>query len=153
VILPALALASLVVAADAPATGTPPAEPPARKAVARKSTPGAAKGAKPAKPEQAGSAPAASAEPQAAQEAPAPEAGSAPTAPGPASEADLLEGRLLTERKCSKCHDLSLALNSALDDAGWKLHMKRMANRPGAAISDEQSRRIHEFLKASAARR
>jgi cytochrome c5 len=79
-----------------------------------------------------------------------PEAAAPAPAPGPAATAD--EGRLLVEHKCGKCHDVSLAFSSELSDASWKLHMKRMANRPGAAISDDQARKIHGFLKDNAAR-
>ena len=162
----ALALASLLLSADAPATGAAPAagataatapvtgvEPtpaggtPAKKATARKSNIGAAKTAK---KDPAASKPAARADEQAAAP-PSPE-----PAPSPAvaiAEPADDEGRLLTEHKCSKCHDLSLALSSALSDAHWKLHMKRMANRPGAAITEDQAHRIHEYLKASAGRR
>lgn len=60
------------------------------------------------------------------------------------------EGRLLVEHKCAKCHDVSLSYSSELDDGSWRLHMKRMAARPGAAITDAQGRKIHEYLKSIA---
>jgi cytochrome c5 len=78
--------------------------------------------------------------------APAPAAAQVPAPGASLSE----EGRLLVEHKCSKCHDVGLAYSSELSDANWKLHMKRMANRPGAAITDEQVRKIHDYLKAHA---
>jgi hypothetical protein len=71
-----------------------------------------------------------------------------PSARG-ASEEDLR----LVEQKCAKCHDLSLALSSSLSDANWKLHMKRMATRPGAAISEGQAERIHAALKTAVRQR
>jgi hypothetical protein len=172
--LAALALASLLLSADAPATGAAPAsgataatapgaatapapvtgaEPtptggtPAKKPSARKSNIGAAKTAK---KDPAASKPATKADEQGAAP-PSPE-----PAPSPAvaiAEPAYDEGRLLTEHKCSKCHDLSLAFSSALSDAHWRLHMKRMANRPGAAITEDQAHRIHEYLKASVGRR
>jgi len=77
-----------------------------------------------------------------------PEAAAPAPEPGPASE----EGHLLVEHKCGKCHNVSLALTSELSDANWKLHMKRMANRPGAAITDDQARKIHDYLKSNGGR-
>ncbi len=69
-----------------------------------------------------------------------------------AEDAEHEAGLQLVEQKCAKCHALSLAIGTELSLPEWKLHMKRMASRPGAAISEEQARRIHEFLKAHAAR-
>jgi mono/diheme cytochrome c family protein len=94
----------------------------------------------------------AAAPPAAANRAPARALAPAPT-PAPAGDpangrAFLEAGLQLVERKCAKCHALSLAIGSELSPGQWKLHMKRMANRPGAAISEDQARLIHEFLQA-----
>jgi hypothetical protein len=126
---------------------TPTGGTPAKKASTRKATIGAVKTAK---KDPAASRPAARADEQALPPS-SPEPAPAPAVAIAEPESD--EGRLLTEHKCSKCHDLSLALSSALSDAHWKLHMKRMANRPGAAITEDQAHRIHEYLKAIAGRR
>jgi hypothetical protein len=160
-----LVLAALLCAPDAPASGEAPvpvpasadgaaAQPTAHKVTARKAA-GPAKPAaktpatKGAEPMVAASNPGAAEASAAPTPAPAPVPQAAPSPAPPSSEENLL----LVERKCGKCHDLSLALSSSLSDANWKLHMKRMANRPGAAITEEQAARIHAFLKATADRR
>lgn len=100
--------------------------------------------------------PAARAAPPAAPAlAPAAASSAPPPAPAPAAPPAPVdeEAKLLAEHKCGKCHDLALAFGSELGDAQWKLHMKRMANRPSAAITDEQARRIHAYLKARATAR
>lgn len=85
--------------------------------------------------------------------APAPAPTPAPAGDPANGRAALEEGLQLVERKCAKCHALSLAIGSELSPGQWKLHMKRMANRPGAAISEDQARLIHEFLQAWYAQR
>jgi hypothetical protein len=126
--------------------GAPGMAPAPAKRVARKSSP-ATHGTVDA---AEGSAPAAKGggtHPPAPAPTPTPAAAPAPAlapAPAPSPEDD----RLLVERKCSKCHDVSLTFRAELSDAHWKLHMKRMASRPGAAITDEQAQRIHAYLKA-----
>ena len=65
----------------------------------------------------------------------------------PAAE-DLARDQLLLEQKCSKCHDVSQAFSAELSDAQWRGHMKRMNGRPGAAITDEQAKRIQRALRA-----
>jgi cytochrome c5 len=155
-------LATMLLAADAPTTRAPnapvvqkvaPVKAPALiaappKAVAR------AKFGPPHVHPAATSAPAPAATPVGAPPA-QPNVATAAPAPVPAPAAEdggYDEGRLLVERKCAKCHDVSLAMQSQLTDAEWKLHMKRMANRPSAAITDDQARRIHVWLKARSAR-
>jgi hypothetical protein len=56
------------------------------------------------------------------------------------------EARLLTEQKCTKCHDLSRALSATLTEQGWRIHLKRIGSG-GAAISDEQQRKIQAYLR------
>jgi hypothetical protein len=73
--------------------------------------------------------------------------------PDPSAAPPLDEDRLLVEQKCGKCHDVSLALGAELSDAAWRVHMKRMARYPGAAITDEQASRIHAHLKSTGAKR
>jgi len=119
--------------APTPATGAPPPATSARQARSESAKKAGKKGKAEAIPPAA--------PPPAVPEAAAPAPG-----PSPASE----EGHLLVEHKCGKCHDVSLALSSELSDANWKLHMKRMANRPGAAITDDQVRKIHDYLKSTA---
>jgi cytochrome c5 len=85
--------------------------------------------------------------PKSAQRAAARNARPAPDAPPSPEEA----GRLLVEQKCGKCHDASRATGAMLSEASWKAHMKRMGKFPGAAITEEQAKQIHEYLKATAA--
>jgi hypothetical protein len=92
----------------------------------------------------------AKAQPAGRTDAPSPAADATAPDPGAPSRPD--EGSLLVEHKCAKCHDVALAYSSELSDVSWRLHMKRMAARPGAAITDEQGRKIHEYLKARADR-
>lgn len=102
----------------------------------------------------AGSSPAAPpTENRAPARAPAPAPTPAPAGDPANGRAALEEGLQLVERKCAKCHALSLAIGSELSPGQWKLHMKRMANRPGAAISEDQAKLIHEFLQAWYAQR
>ena len=118
----AAALATLLLSAEAPT----PTAPPAAK--------GAAKPTAAARPRHVPGKP----------YAPAPDA--APAAPRDPAADD----RLLAEQKCSKCHDLSRALSSALSDAEWKAHLKRMGSA-GTPVNDEQRRRIQSALRALAA--
>jgi hypothetical protein len=78
-----------------------------------------------------------------------PVSGRSPPAPAPSAPGTSEEDLRLVEQKCAKCHSLSLALSSSLSDANWKLHMKRMASRPGAAITEEQAERIHAVLRTA----
>lgn len=82
---------------------------------------------------------------------PAAKPGEKPPAPA-RSAAEAEEGEVLLRQKCAKCHELSLAWSSRLTNAQWRLHMRRMASRPGAAISDEQARKIHGALEEHRAR-
>lgn len=82
-----------------------------------------------------------------AQRAAARNARPAPDAPPSPEEV----GRLLVEQKCGKCHDASRAVSAALSESAWKAHMKRMGKFPGAAITEEQGKQIHEYLKANVA--
>jgi hypothetical protein len=52
----------------------------------------------------------------------------------------------LLREKCSKCHSLSRGMSTRLTTAQWKRHMKRMAVRANAGISDAQAKTILEFL-------
>jgi len=53
----------------------------------------------------------------------------------------------LYEQKCAKCHPLARSINSRFTSAEWKRYMKRMARRPNAGVTDEQTQDIYEFLK------
>lgn len=133
---------------------TSPAAPPRTlKAPPLRVAPKATARAKPLPPPPAARA-APAAAPPLAPAAPAAAPSAPPPAPAPATPAPVdEEAKLLAEHKCGKCHDLALAFASELGDAQWKLHMKRMANRPSAAITDAQARRIHAYLKARATAR
>jgi hypothetical protein len=125
-----------------PGSATPGAAAPAPpKRAARKSAAGHAASPAPEAPGPTAGQPAAA--------APAPAPGPAP-APAPSPSPSPEEDQLLVEQKCAKCHDASLAYTAELSDPQWKVHMKRMASRPGAAITDEQARRIHAYLNAAA---
>jgi mono/diheme cytochrome c family protein len=66
--------------------------------------------------------------------------------------AEQQERYALFRQKCSKCHGLSLALTSGLSSEDWRRHMKKMALRPQAGISDAQAKSIIAFLKFHEAR-
>jgi hypothetical protein len=147
--LPVLAVAALLQASDPapPASPAAPAEvtgapaPTGSKRSARKS---ATHG------KIAATDPAPASSPAAAAPVPSPAsvAGTAAAAAADAAAAKAEEDDLLVRQKCGKCHDVSLAFSAELSDVHWKAHMKRMARVPGAAITDEQAKRIHVHLKA-----
>jgi hypothetical protein len=156
--LPVFAVAALLQASDPapPASPTAPVEvtgakaPTGSKRSARKSaaTPGKIASTDPAAPASSPTpAPAPTPDPVAATAATA--ASSAAAAVAAKAE----ENDLLVRQKCGKCHDVSLAFSAQLTDAHWKAHMKRMARVPGAAITEEQAKRVHAHLKAVAGRR
>ncbi|HTN52423.1 MAG TPA: hypothetical protein VML50_08495 [Anaeromyxobacter sp.] len=60
---------------------------------------------------------------------------------------------LLFERKCSKCHSLSMALGSGDTLPRWKRYLAQMSRRPEAGLSEAQGQEILEFLRFYAARR
>jgi hypothetical protein len=73
-----------------------------------------------------------------------------PPDPSLATTADRVAAdRLLTEQKCTRCHDLSRALSTPLTESAWHAHLKRLGSG-GAALSDEQVRRIRGYLKTAA---
>ncbi|HEX9402401.1 MAG TPA: hypothetical protein VF912_20025 [Anaeromyxobacter sp.] len=162
----AFALVASLKLAAAPAAPAPPLpampslvvpEPAKEKAAAPRLV-----GSKPASPRRAEAKPSSPApkHTEPALATPAAPQGAAPAAPATVASAELgaayadhEAGLQLVEQKCAKCHTLSLALGSELSAPEWKLHMKRMATRPGAGITEEQGKRIHEYLKASAASR
>jgi len=155
--LPLLAVAALLNASEptAPASVAAPVE--VKGASAAAPAP-AAGGANPASKRSARkSAPShgkvASTDAAPASPAPAPTPAPAPAAPAPSAAALHEANEALVEQKCGKCHDVSLAYSAELSDAHWRTHMKRMARVPGAAITDEQARRIHAHLKTVTGRR
>jgi hypothetical protein len=53
----------------------------------------------------------------------------------------------LFARRCSKCHPLSRALNSGIDqDDTWATYVARMRRQPGSGISQDDATRILRFL-------
>ena len=53
----------------------------------------------------------------------------------------------LFAQRCSKCHSLTRALNSGIEDDGyWKLYVDRMRRQPASGISPEDEAIILQFL-------
>ncbi len=48
--------------------------------------------------------------------------------------------------KCSVCHGLSDATSMRMDKAGWTETVLRMKNSNGAYVTDEEARRIIDYL-------
>jgi hypothetical protein len=52
-------------------------------------------------------------------------------------------------QRCSKCHSLTRALNSGIDDeAYWAKYVERMRRQPASGISHEDARVILRFLSS-----
>ena len=49
--------------------------------------------------------------------------------------------------KCSKCHTLARPINTNMKADGWKMYVKRMANKPDSGISPAQAKQVYSFLK------
>lgn len=71
------------------------------------------------------------------KEIPAPE----PT-PG---EATGLDGAVILQEKCTKCHDLQRVEAQRLDDVGWEQVIDRMREK-GADLTDDEATALAEYL-------
>ncbi len=58
----------------------------------------------------------------------------------------------LFRSKCSKCHPLSIAINSGFGPGRWDRYMKLMGRRPNSGITDAQAAEILAFLEYWSAR-
>jgi hypothetical protein len=50
------------------------------------------------------------------------------------------------EAKCSRCHELSRALDADFDADRWRQYLKRKERRTGAKFSARQGEEIYQFL-------
>lgn len=64
--------------------------------------------------------------------------------------ASVQEGKELFERKCDKCHSLARSLKKSKSLTAWKRTNKRMARYSEGLITEQDSKKIAEYLAAKA---
>lgn len=81
-------------------------------------------------------------------EAPPPPAPAAAAAPSTPAQADVAEPKVLFEQKCSICHTVDRATSRQQTREEWTALVKKMQAKQPGSISDDEAKRIVDFLTA-----